>query len=136
MALPASGPISSSQVATEFDVSQTDISLSNLGTKLTDSIGAGNPVNLAASFYGQSYSPCTEFECTTDPAKGGVEGACEQDPDTTYFHNGSGEFPEPGDNVFGNASCTIPLNDGAYKLGNGTVMIVGEGGVVEDITEC
>ncbi len=54
MALPASGPISSSQVATEFSVSQTNISLSNLGTKLSSPITAGQPVELASDFYGQS----------------------------------------------------------------------------------
>tara|TARA_R110001592_G_C12632755_1_gene699355 strand:+ start:37 stop:444 length:408 start_codon:yes stop_codon:yes gene_type:complete len=135
MALPASGPISSSQVATEFDVSQTDISLSNLGTKLADSIPAGNPVNLATSFYGQSSSTCTEFACAESPSKEGVEGACEQDPEATYYHNGSGTYPVAGDNVFYNSACTLPLDDGAYKIGSGVVMVV-ESATVEELVPC
>jgi hypothetical protein len=54
MPLPSSGPLSSSQVATEFGVSQVDISLENLGTKLDTPITAGDPVTLPDDFYGQA----------------------------------------------------------------------------------
>jgi len=56
MPLPSSGPLSSSQVATEFGVSQVDISLENLGTKLDTPITAGDPVTLPDDFYGQGGS--------------------------------------------------------------------------------
>ena len=135
MALPASGPISSSQVATEFSVSQTNISLSNLGTQLSTPITVGQPVNLATSFYGQSSSTCTAFSCAESPSKEGVEGACEQDPESTYYHNGDGTYPVAGDNVFSNSSCTVPLDDGAYKIGSGVVMVV-ESATVEELAPC
>ena len=50
MPLPSSGPLSSSQVATEFGVSQADISLANLGTYIDIESG---PVALS-DFYGTS----------------------------------------------------------------------------------
>ena len=49
MALPESGPLSASQVATEFGVSQTSISLANLGTFVGIDEGA---VTLPDNFYG------------------------------------------------------------------------------------
>lgn len=59
MPLPSEGPLSASQVATEFGVSQTSISFQNLGTQLDEPITAGNPVTLPDSFYGQGGSTPT-----------------------------------------------------------------------------
>ena len=56
MPLPAEGPLSASQVAEEFGVSQTDISFQNLGTLTTEPITVGNPVNLPDDFYGAAGS--------------------------------------------------------------------------------
>lgn len=56
MALPESGPLSASQVATEFGVSQTSISLVNLGTFVDIEGGA---VTLPDSFYGAAGSTPT-----------------------------------------------------------------------------
>ena len=52
MPLPESGPLSASQVATEFGVSQADISFQNLGTQLSEPIDEGDPVTLPDDFYG------------------------------------------------------------------------------------
>ena len=56
MALPESGPLSASQVATEFGVSQTSISLANLGTFVGIDEGA---VTLPDNFYGTAGSTPT-----------------------------------------------------------------------------
>ena len=50
MPLPESGPLSASQVATEFGVSQADIEFKNLGTFV--GISSGQEVTLPDSFYG------------------------------------------------------------------------------------
>ena len=57
MALPESGPLSASQVATEFGVSQTSISFTTLGSYV--GITEGSPVTLPDSFYGQAGSTPT-----------------------------------------------------------------------------
>ena len=59
MPLPESGPLSASQVATEFGVNQSSISFQNLGTQLDAPITAGDPVTLPDSFYGQGGSTPT-----------------------------------------------------------------------------
>jgi hypothetical protein len=53
MALPEEGPLSASQVATEFGVSQTSISFQNLGNYVGIEPGE-DPVTLPDSFYGQA----------------------------------------------------------------------------------
>ena len=57
MAIPASGAISASMLATEFSSSQApsgpNISLGGLGTELSTPITFGNQVLMAASFYGR-----------------------------------------------------------------------------------
>lgn len=72
MPLPSSGPLSSSQVATEFGVSQTDISLANLGTKLDTPISLGDPVTLPDDFYGAAGS--TPTVVTNTPSGVGSTG--------------------------------------------------------------
>ena len=66
MPLPGSGPLSASQVATEFGVSQTDISLTNLGTF----VGIDNgEVNLPQDFYGTSgNTPTVQTNAATNVA--------------------------------------------------------------------
>ena len=132
MALPASGPISSSQVATEFSVSQTNISLSNLGTQLSTPITAGQPVELANDFYGQSASTCTAFTSTSESSK----NPCEGEPESTLYHNGSGSYPVAGDNVYTDSGCSTALSPGDYKMANGKVMNVTTGGLVNSTTDC
>jgi hypothetical protein len=124
MALPASGPISSSQVATEFSVSQTNISLSNLGTQLSTPITAGQPVNLATSFYGQSGVSLTSFTAILDsngnPFEGG-EAACNAEEVTTdtWYFDGTGTSPATGDNVYTNSGGTSSAPDGIFKYSPG-----------------
>ena len=143
MALPASGPISSSQVATEFDVSQTNISLSNLGTKLSTPIEAGNPVNLATSFYGQSGTTFTAFSVfgSTEEPAGSGEAICGagRPPVSTAYHTGTGTFPENNDFVYSNNPGTTPLTEGYYRYQSGEdkfSFAVDGSGKVSEVTQC
>ena len=124
MALPASGPISSSQVATEFVVDNTNISLSNLGTKLSEPISAGNPVNLATSFYGQSGVTLTSFIALLNSEGNPFESsneACETEETTsdTWYHNGSGTAPENGNAIYTNSGGTSSAPNGFFKYSPG-----------------
>ena len=127
MALPASGPISMSMVATEFSSSQsTNMSLRGFGAALSTPVTTN--VFLAASFYGQSavtltsfgYSGTTPFEdASTACSEGGTSG--------TAYHDGSGTYPVSGDNVYSDSGGTTALSDGFYRINSGQSMEVEDG---------
>jgi hypothetical protein len=117
MALPASGPISSSQVATEFSVSQTNISLSNLGTKLSSAITAGQPVELASDFYGQS-AGVTVYSFVGSDIEESPTAACSiEEPENTWYHDGGPGEPAQGDTIYSD-------NPGTTKPGVGSILFV------------
>ena len=130
MALPTSGPLSMSAIATEFDISSSNLSLYTFGSTLPTPTVTSN-IELANDFYGQSASSCTSFSGSEQSKE-----ACELDPEIIYFHTGSGTYPEPGDNVFVDSSCEEPLSGGSYKMANGNVMVIGEGGEVSETFSC
>jgi hypothetical protein len=120
MALPASGPISQSQVATEFSVSLTNISLSNLGTQLSTPITAGQPVELANDFYGQSGVTLTAFGYSgTEPFEDASTACSEGGSSGTAYHDGSGTFPVADDFVYQDSAGSTPLDDGFYRMNSG-----------------
>jgi hypothetical protein len=121
--LPSSGTISVSQIAEFYEVGSSNISLQ----VLREAIGAGSS-NIAMSLF---YVACTSFDGTEQSKE-----ACELDPEITYYHNGSGTYPVPGDNVFTDSSCSEALEGGVYKMASGNLMIIGEGGAVEEIGAC
>jgi hypothetical protein len=137
MALPASGPISSSQVATEFSVSQTNISLSNLGTQLATPISAGSEVELATDFYGQSGVTLTSFgmQDPTEPAGSAASACSEGGTGGTGYHDGSGTYPVANDNVYSDSSGTTALSDGFYRIDSGQSINV-ESGTSSNPTNC
>ena len=130
MALPTSGPLSMSAIATEFGQASSNMSLYTFGSTLPTPTVTSN-IELANDFYGQSASSCTSFsgsEASREP--------CELDPEIIYFHNGSGTYPVAGDNVFTDSSCEEPLSGGAYKMANNKVMSIGEDGEVSETYSC
>ena len=135
MALPTSGPLSMSAIATEFDISGSNLSLYTFGSTLPTPTVTSN-IELANDFYGQSASGCTSFASSDSPTKGEPEEACELAAEATYYHSGSGTYPVAEDVVFGNSSCSVFLSSGAYKMGSGNVMLIGENGEVEEIIGC
>ena len=120
MALPASGPISSSQVATEFSVSQTSISLSNLGTKLSSAITAGQPVELASDFYGQSAGVNVTSFTTSELQSSGNSACSIEEPENTLYHDGGAGEPTVGDTVYTD-------DPGTTTLGTGFILFLVEG---------
>ena len=147
MALPASGPISMSMVATEFSVSQTNISLSNLGTQLSTPITAGQPVNLAASFYGQSAGVAVTawtFKSDSGGTWEDAASACEAmneggTTNTTLYHDGSGTLPVDGDTIYTNSPGTTTASAGVYAYIDGRTkktFTANSSGVVSELTNC
>ena len=121
--LPSSGTISISEIATFYEGGSDNLSLD----ELAGAIDTGPP-NIAMSLF---YVACTSFSGTEQS-----KDACELDPEITYYHNGSGTYPVVGDNVFTDSSCSEALEGGTYKMASGNVMIIGEGGAVEEIGAC
>jgi len=142
MALPASGPISSSMIAQEFSSSQApsgpDISLKGLASELSTPVTSD--IFMGASFYGQSAFSGTAFFYNSEDQESGAE-ACglESTPDTAY-HNGSGATPTAGNYVYTNSTGTIALADGIYKYTDtteaGRYMVIEGSGRVSSTVSC
>ena len=131
MALPTSGPLSMSDIATEFDQGSSNLSLFTFGSTLPTPTVTSN-IELANDFYGQAASSCTSFSATEQSKE-----PCELDPELTYYHNGSGTFPVVGDNVFTDSACSEALSEGSYKMASGSVMVIeGESGEVTSVFSC
>ena len=121
MALPTSGPISMSMVATEFLVNQSNISLNNLGAQLA------NPqtqnIELANDFYGQS-DPAALTSFSYRAAAEGVwesaEAACVGSPEV---ENSIGYSTANG--IYqGNAGFVYTANNTANPFPAGWYVIV------------
>jgi len=119
MAIPASGAISMSMLATEFSSSQTtNISLFGLASKLSTPVTSN--IFEAASFYGQSlvtltafgYSGTSPFDTASDACDEGGTGG-------TAYHNGSGAYPAVNDLVYEDSAGSTPLSDGFYRMNSG-----------------
>ena len=132
-------------VATEFSVSLTDISLSNLGTQLSTPITAGQPVELAADFYGQSGFSGTEFSYNSEGEETGAAAcALEATEDSAYHDNGSGgggTTPAAGDRVYTDSAGTTLVAAGTYKIQGNSFMVIiedgnGEPGLVQSVASC
>ena len=131
MALPSSGPLSMSDIATEFEQSSSNMSLYTFGSTLPTPTVTSN-IELANDFYGQSASSCTAFTSTSTSSK----EPCELEPEDTLYHDGSGSYPAVGDTVYIDSACTYPLKPGAYLMANNNVMKIGSNGVVTQIISC
>ena len=126
MALPASGPISMSMVATEFSSSQTtNMSLKGFGGELSTPVTSN--IFLAASFYGQSAGVAVTawtFRSDSGAAWEDASSACEglsegAYSNTTLYHDGSGTFPADGDKVYTNNPGTTLASAGVYAYIDG-----------------
>ncbi len=137
MGLPSSGQISINDIATEFNVSLSNVALNaTLGTYASKASGATTAIS---DFYG--LSNLTAFSYNSEGQEGGARDACslEATEDIAY-HNGSGTYPDVDDVVFTNSSGTTTLNEGSYKYANGNLsggyMSVNSGGEVEEVGNC
>ena len=129
MALPASGPISMSQVAAEFD-SEVGANMSLSASAANLSTPVASNIFLAASFYGQSAVTLTAFSVNTNSGTSyastpaGAGEACENMSEgggtpATYYHDGSGTLPTTGDMVYTNSGGTTTPDDGLYGAVSG-----------------
>ena len=121
MALPASGPISMSQVAAEFDSEVgANFSLSASAANLSTPVASN--IFLVASFYGQSFGVAVTawtFKSDSGNTWDDVSSACESlaeggGTNTTLYHNGSGTNPADGDTIYTNDPGTTTAAAGVY----------------------
>lgn len=143
MALPASGPISSSMIAAEFSSSQApsgpNISLFGLASELSTPVTSN--IFMGASFYGQSAFSGTAFTYNAESQETGAEAcALEELEDQAYHDNGSGgggTAPAAGDKVYTNITGTIAVGNGIYKItGNQYMVIISGNGTVQSVVSC
>lgn len=146
MALPASGPISMSMVATEFSSSQsTNMSLKGFGAALSTPVTTN--VFLAASFYGQSAGVAVTawtFKSDSGGTWEDAASACEAmneggTTNTTLYHDGSGTLPVNGDTIYTNSPGTTTASAGVYAYIDGRTkktFTANSSGVVSGLANC
>ena len=136
MALPTSGPISMSMVATEFSSSQsTNISLFGLASELSTPVTTN--IELAADFYGESAFSGTAFEYNSSSQSTGAQACALEDLEDQAYHDGSGSTPVSGDKVYTNSTGTIAVGNGIYKIaGNKYMVVTGGDGSVSSVLSC
>lgn len=149
MALPASGPISSSMIAAEFSSSQApsgpNISLFGLASELSTPVTSN--IFMGASFYGQSAGVAvTAWTFRSD--NGGTwettSAACEAmneeaTTSVTLYHDGSGTLPVNGDTIYTNSPGTTTASAGVYAYIDGRTkktFVANSSGVVSDLSNC
>jgi len=149
MALPTSGPISMSMVATEFSSSQTtNMSLFGLASELSTPVTTN--IELAADFYGESAVTLTSFTAVTNgnsgySTQGDACSAAGEEPTLTivYGTSVSNGFPAANSYVYENNNTSDPLPANYYAVpGSGkkapnTFQITGTSGQLNGgLTEC
>lgn len=136
MAIPASGPISMSMLATEFSSSQTtNISLFGLASELSTPITSN--IELAADFYGQSAFSTTEFSYNSEVQSTGAQACALEEAEDSVYHDGTGILPVINDKVYTNSSGTTVVANGTYKIQNNKYMVVYlSNGTVQNVASC
>ena len=147
MAIPASGAISMSMLATEFSSSQTtNMSLGGLGTKLSSAVTFGQPISMSV-FYGQSAGVAVTawtFKSDSGNTWEEAEEACTAmseggTTNTTLYHDGSGTNPANGDTIYTNDPGTTTVGTGIYAYSEGRsnfTFVTNGSGVVSERTAC
>ena len=116
MALPASGPISGSQIATELDVEAVNISLG--GMFASSSLSATDP-DAYSDFYGYSGETWVS-KTTSKKAQANKVDACNQSVNWTRYTTGtSSTTVSVGDKFAANSDGTGQVFAGYYKAGSG-----------------
>ena len=119
MAIPASGAISMSMLATEFSASQTtNMSLFGLASKLSTPVTSN--IFEAASFYGQSAGVAVTSFTGGELSSTGNLACSVEEPTITYYHDGSSGEPAVNDTVYTN-------DPGTTTLGAGHILFLVEG---------
>ena len=111
MALPASGPISGSQIATELGITGVAASNLSLGGMISSSSLSNTNPDEYSEFYGYSHATLTSF--TGSPSQGGSKFICNQSLNTSYWHNGSSAYPTVGTTIYTNSGGTTTIGGGS-----------------------
>jgi len=137
MGLPSSGQISINDIATEFNVSLSNVALNaTLGTYADK--GSGVTTSMS-NFYG--LSNLTAFSYNSEGQEGGGGDACDLGAtgDTAY-HNGSGTYPVVDDIVYSDSGGEETLEALTYKYNDGSkrggFIDVNEDGEVTNLGGC
>ena len=109
MGLPSSGQLSISDIATEFSVTLSNVALNaTLGTYASKGAGATTAIS---DFYG--LSALTEYTGGSLESTGSA--ACEiEEPENTYYHDGSGSLPAVSDTIYTDSSGSTTLGAGSH----------------------
>ena len=110
MTLPASGPISGSQIYIELF--GTNPNNASLGGMIDSSSLSNTDPDKYSDFYG--YSNITSFYGASTISKTTL-GACSTTTSVQYWHNGSGALPAVGDFVYTNSTGTTTASWIAWK---------------------
>tara|TARA_B110000211_G_scaffold12828_1_gene13438 strand:+ start:365 stop:787 length:423 start_codon:yes stop_codon:yes gene_type:complete len=138
MALPASGPISGSQIATELGITGAAATNLSLGGMISSSSLSNTNPDEYSEFYGYSNVTLTSF--TGSASQGGSKFICNQSLNTSYWHDGSGvAFPGVGDTIYTNSGGTATIGGGSagyVKLNNFAYAQFNSSGVVTTTFNC
>ena len=111
MALPASGPISGSQIATELGITGVAATNLSLGGMISSSSLSNTNPDEYSEFYGYSNVTLTAF--TSSASQGGSKFICNQSLNTSYWHNGSSAYPTSGTTIYTNSGGTATIGGGS-----------------------
>ena len=111
MALPASGPISGSQIATELGITGVAATNLSLGGMISSSSLSNTNPDEYSEFYGYSNVTLTSF--TGSASQGGSKFICNQSLNTSYWHNGSSAYPTVGTTIYMNSGGTATIGGGS-----------------------
>tara|TARA_B110000858_G_scaffold22963_1_gene23181 strand:- start:63 stop:467 length:405 start_codon:yes stop_codon:yes gene_type:complete len=132
MALPASGPISGSQIAAELGLTGiTGTNLSLGGMISSSSLSNTNPDEYS-EFYGYSNATLTSY--TGSAFQNGNKFICTQTMNVTLYHDGSSTFPTVGDTIYTDSGGTT-LAVGYSRVGLG-YLLTNSSGVMTTVFLC
>lgn len=147
MALASSGQISFSDINTELgqssdaqlsiaDAAQGNVATINTNSSNTPDSSAPHSISEWYS-YDHSASGTTYNEWTGDGPHPNSENACAvEEPTTTFYHDGSGGDPSPGDIVYTDSGGGTTADEGYYRTGCCYIKLDSSGTVTDDTDVC
>jgi len=145
MALTDSGQISFSDINTELgQSSDAELSLSDAAQGNVDTINT-NSANTPDSSTPHSISEWYSYdhsagaslnEWTGNGPHPSSTNACVVDPSTSFWHDGGGGDPSPGDTVYTDSGGSSLAEAGYYRTGCCYIQVDVSGTVTDDTSEC
>mgnify|MGYP003642653438 FL=1 len=132
MALPASGPISGSQIAAELGLTGLAATNLSLGGMISSSSLSNTNPDEYSEFYGYSNATLTSY--TGSAFQNGNKFICTQTMNVTLYHDGSSTFPTVGDTIYTDSGGTTPAV-GYSRVGLG-YLLTNSSGVMTTVFLC